>query len=115
MDADAAYRLYKQRVFAQPALTQADDGLFAKMRAEDKHANLRLVFGISRWVIERIDAIPPLARAAHGQDLLSLLTQANAVVNEQLRAYKGESVEQFRGLLMPALETRLHAVFGHRV
>ena len=115
MNPAAAFELYRQKVFAQPELTPADGGLFAAMRSEDKKANLRLIMGISRWVIERIEAIPQADKVAANLDPLELLTQANAVVGERMRAYKGESVEEFRGLLMPALDARLHALFGRKI
>jgi hypothetical protein len=114
MDPAAAYELYKRKVFGQAELTAADDGLFAAMRAEDKKANLRLILGISRWVIDRIDAIPGEKKLALDRDPLSILTQANSVVSAQLRAYRGGSVEEFRALLMPALESRIHAIFGQK-
>lgn len=113
MDPAAAFELYRRKVFAQPGLTPADGGLFAAMRAQDKNANLRLIFGISRWVIERIDAIPQADQIAHGQDPLMILTQLNAVVNEQLKAYKGDDVEEFRSRLLPALEARIRVLLGN--
>ncbi len=115
MEAAAAFELYKKKVYLQPELTAADGGLFAAMRAEDRKANLRLVMGVSRWVIERIEAIPQAEKIAGNMDPLAILTQANAVVGEKLRGYRGESVEEFRGLLMPALEARIQALFGKRV
>ena len=115
MEPSAAFELYRRKVFAQPELTPADGGLFAAMRAEDKKANLRLIMGVSRWLIERIEAIPQADQIAAGLDPLALLTQANGVVGEKLRSYRGESIDEFRGILMPALEARLHALFGRKV
>ncbi len=114
MEPAAAYELYRRKVFAHAELSAADDALFAAMRAQDKKANLRLVMGISRWVIERIDAIPQAVKFAHNQDPLAILTQANSVVSESLREYHGQSVEEFRGILLPALETRILSIFGHK-
>ena len=115
MEPAAAYELYKRKISAQSELTSADDGLFVAMRAEDKKANLRLVFGISRWVLDRIDRIPQEQKIAHNLDPLAILTQANAVVSESLRSYRGESIREFQSLLMPALEVRIQAIFGHKV
>lgn len=115
MDPSAAYTLYRQKVLAQPPLGDGDGALFAAMRAQDPKANLRVVMGISRWVIEKIDAIPGLAKAAHAVDPLQLLTEANAVVNRELQAYRGESVPEFRARLTPALEARFRELFGHAV
>lgn len=115
MEPAAAFELYRRKVFAQPELTPADGGLFAALRADDKKANLRLIMGVSRWLIERIEAIPQADQIAAGMDPLTLLTQSNSVVSEQLRAYRGGSVEEFRGILMPAIEARLHALFGRKV
>jgi len=115
MDPAAAFELYRRKVFAQPELTSADGGLFAAMRAEDKKANLRLIMGVSRWLIERIEAIPQSDQIAAGLDPLALLTQANAVVGEKLRAYRGESIDEFKGILLPALDARLHALFGRNI
>jgi hypothetical protein len=115
MEPAAAFELYRRKVFAQPELTAADGGLFAAMRAEDKKANLRLVMGVSRWLIDRIEAIPQAEQIAAGLDPLALLTQCNGVVGEKLRAYKGENIEEFRGILMPAIEARLHALFGRKL
>jgi hypothetical protein len=83
------------------------------MRAQDKEANLRLVMGISRWVIERIDALPALAKAAHRLDPLTLLQGANGVVTSRLREYRGASVEEFRRILDEALAEHFRHVFGH--
>ncbi|MBI2923220.1 MAG: hypothetical protein HYY18_19365 [Planctomycetes bacterium] len=102
MDPSAAYALYRRKVMAQPPLEDGDGALFAAMRAQDPKANLRVVMGISRWVIERIESLP-----AHSVDLLQLLTDANAVVNRELQAYRGESVPEFRARLLPALDRRL--------
>lgn len=114
MDPAAAYELYKRKVFAQPELTSADDPLFAAMRAEDKKANLRLVMGVSRWVIDRIDRIPQAQKIAHNLDPLAILTQANSVVGEKMRSYRGGSIQEFQGILMPALDARIQALFGHK-
>ena len=112
MEAAAAFELYKKKVYLQPELTAADGGLFAAMRAEDKKANLRLVMGVSRWVIERIEAIPQAEKIAKYMDSLVILTQANSIVSEQMRNYRGDSIEEFRGLLMPAVEARIKLLFS---
>ncbi|NUN48730.1 MAG: hypothetical protein HUU15_07885 [Candidatus Brocadiae bacterium] len=113
MEPAAAFELYRRRVFAQPELTDADGGLFAAMRAEDKQANLRLVMGISRWVIERIERIPRHAREAHQADPLTLLTRANGAVARSIREYRGGDIAEFRGIVMAAVEAEFLSLFGH--
>lgn len=110
MDPAAAYELYRRKVEAHAPLDSNDDPLFAKMRAEDKQANLRLVMGVSRWVVERIDRIPSDVRAAKQLDHLTLLQGANGVVARAMREYKGTSVSEFRSLLDAALEVHFTTV-----